>query len=97
MKQTTDRYEWASFLVAKLERLSADSVWAHRASGVRGALLRAIDDYDQRRMTDSLPSGDLEAQKMAQLDRLITAAFDILEKAAKEIPVPDDWIKEYRR
>ena len=27
-------------LASRLERLSADSVWAHRASGVRGALLR---------------------------------------------------------
>jgi len=31
-------------LVARLERLSADSYWAHQASGVRGSLLRLIEN-----------------------------------------------------
>lgn len=30
-------------LIARLERLSADSYWAHRASGVRGSLLRWVE------------------------------------------------------
>ena len=30
-------------LVARLERLSADSYWAHQASGVRGSLLRLME------------------------------------------------------
>ncbi len=94
MASIDDRYDWARFLIAKLERLSADSVWAHRASGLRGALLRAIDDYDRRHKPGESPASDLEDQKAAQLDRLIPAAFDILEKAAREIPVPEDWLKD---
>ena len=85
-----DRYEWARFLVAKLERLSADSIWAHRASGLRGALLRAIEEFDQSgASTDrsGVGSGD---QRIDEFDRLIAAGFDILEKAAREIPDPED-------
>ena len=33
----------ALLLISRLERLSADSYWAHRASGLRGALLRSLD------------------------------------------------------
>jgi hypothetical protein len=33
----------AALLVARLERLPADSHWAHQASGVRGALLRCLE------------------------------------------------------
>jgi len=86
MKQAADRYEWARFLVVKLERLSADSVWAHRASGLRGALLRAIDEFDR----SSAHPDELGSESEVELDRLISAGFDILEKAAKEIPDPQD-------
>ena len=34
----------AVILVARLERLSADSYWAHRASGIRGSLLRWVEE-----------------------------------------------------
>ena len=30
-------------LLARLERIYADSIWAHRASGVRGRLLRELE------------------------------------------------------
>ena len=30
-------------LLSRLERISVDSYWAHRASGVRGALFRALE------------------------------------------------------
>ena len=36
----------ARMLVARLERLSADSYWAHQASGVRGSLLRGAGLVD---------------------------------------------------
>lgn len=69
----------ARILVKRLERLSADSIWAHRASGVRSAL----DKYLTR----------VEAGKAAaieDLDILIQTGFKILERAAKEIPESDD-------
>jgi hypothetical protein len=56
----------------RLERISADSVWAHRASGVRGALLRTLDQ---------LQNGDkLDPKSFLQL---VTIALNILSHAAK--------------
>jgi len=60
-------------LIYRLERISADSYWAHRASGVRGALLRIIE-LDQ--VGSPTPPNELE--------HLIKIGFDILEKAAGE-------------
>jgi hypothetical protein len=71
-------------LITRLERLSADSTWAHRASGLRGSLLRY-----QEKATKS-PGSDiiLTAQEMDRLERLMQAGFSILEKAALEIELP---------
>jgi hypothetical protein len=56
-------------LVTRLERLSADSYWAHQASGVRGSLLRVIE------------SGKGEPSKV---NLLVEKGFEFLEKAARE-------------
>jgi hypothetical protein len=32
-----------SMLIERLEHIPADSIWAHRASGVRGQLLRILE------------------------------------------------------
>lgn len=56
-------------LIARLERLSADSYLAHQASGVRGSLLRLLE------------SGDVDSEEGAHL---VERGFDFLEKAAKE-------------
>ncbi len=60
-------------LLARLERISADSVTAHRASGVRGAMLRAMDQ---------LESGTQVSD--AELKRLIDSGYALLRRAAKE-------------
>ncbi len=62
--------ELIQMLLARLERVPADSVWAHRASGLRGAMLEALDEAGFR---DS-----------AQLNRLTRQAFQILKGAATE-------------
>jgi hypothetical protein len=67
--------ELLRLLVARLERLSADSRWAHRASGLRGNLLKVLEAIDS--------GGRVTA---ASLDLLIESAFDLLRKAAQEIP-----------
>lgn len=67
----------ASQLASRLERLSVDSVWAHRASGVRGALLRWLDNQ-----AGNAPS---TAEELEQLERLVSRAFEILTRAAREI------------
>jgi hypothetical protein len=68
--------ENARSVTAMLERLSADSVWAHRASGLRGSLLRTVDQIE---------TGRSSTQDLSELNRLVQLGFDILEKAAREI------------
>jgi hypothetical protein len=60
-------------LLARLERISADSHMAHRASGVRGALLRALEKPIEGR---SAPGGDMT--------RLLDLGFAILQRAAED-------------
>lgn len=64
-----DQQVLIAMLIDRLERLSADSYWAHQASGVRGSLLRIVEDGDQ----DS-----------PQARALVERGFDFLEKAARE-------------
>jgi hypothetical protein len=61
-----------------LERLSADSAWAHRASGLRGSLWRALAVPPERR----------DDGYYARLAPLVETAFWMLEQAAREIPDP---------
>jgi hypothetical protein len=72
------RLDQAWLLAYRLERLSADSGWARKASGLRGALLRAIE-----RLEDGLWN---ESEEAAQLDRLFEQGYEILNHAAREIP-----------
>lgn len=60
-------------LLARLEKISADSVWAHRASGLRGAALRTLE---------KIQNGSPVSR--SELKRLIEAGFYILNKAAEE-------------
>jgi hypothetical protein len=60
-------------LAARLERLSVDSAWAHRASGVRGNLLRLIEQIESGEAVEK----DIE---------LVTdIAFMVLTKGAHEL------------
>jgi len=60
-------------LLARLERISADSHVAHRASGIRGSLLRTVEMLENGR---TISRSDLR--------RVIKAGFSILERAARE-------------
>ena len=71
----------ARLLAARMERLSADSHWARRASGVRGALLRSIEIVDHT-------APELQADLMPALEILNQRAFVILTRAAQEISPP---------
>jgi hypothetical protein len=64
-------------LIARLERLSADSVWAHRASGLRGSLLRYVEHIET--------GTDLKKEEMDQFEHMVELGFAILEQAAKEM------------
>ena len=66
----------ALLLIQRLERLSADSIWAHKASGVRASLDKLLARMD----------GGIDSDR---LDTLVQYGFDLLSKAAETIP-PDD-------
>jgi len=60
-------------LTDRLERISADSVWAHRASGIRGALFKMLEILENE---GTVPESKLET--------LMSAGFKILEKVMNE-------------
>lgn len=61
------------FLLSRLERISADSSVAYRASGVRGSMLRVVEKLEKGRPV----SGQV-------VRRLVESAYGLLEKAAAE-------------
>lgn len=59
-------------LLDRLERIPADSAWAHKASGVRGALLRSLDEA----LADPVASGATRSS--------LESGFEILREVARE-------------
>jgi hypothetical protein len=70
-------------LAARLERLSVDSHWARRASGMRGNIIKILEQAD---------AGEPIAAR--RLDLLTDTAFDILRRAAQDIPDMEDLYKK---
>lgn len=60
-------------LLDRLERIPADSRWAHRASGLRGSLLAAREALSRGQAPDS-----------DRLEALVASGFRLLERAAEE-------------
>lgn len=73
MREDPSHLQLIQLLLSRLERISADSYWAHRASGTRGSLLNALEAYQQGRAVDP-----------DSLEFLIHLSFSILERAASE-------------
>ena len=69
-------------LISRLERLSVDSHWARRANGLRGNIVKVLEEAD---------SG--QAVSMARINLLTDAAFDILRRAAQDIPDLEELLK----
>ncbi|HNM36759.1 MAG TPA: hypothetical protein PKI33_06845, partial [Anaerolineales bacterium] len=61
------------FLLSRLERISADSSVAYRASGVRGSMLRMVEKLERGKPVLG-----------PEVRRLIDSAYHLLEKAAEE-------------
>ena len=78
------RFDQACMIAQRLERLSADSAWAHAASGHRGSLLKIIDRLEREADLEKTPLPEVEL-----LDRLIDKGFDLLARAAREIGDPE--------
>jgi hypothetical protein len=77
----------ARMLVSRLERLSADSYWAHQASGLRGSLLRCLQRLD---LTSGANTYGTEGQPddKQRLDELVERGFAILALAARSMRRP---------
>ena len=69
----TEETKFIQLLLARLERVSVDSYWAHRASGIRGALLKT---------SEALEQGTLPGR--GSINELISSALKILTEAARE-------------
>ena len=77
--------ELLRMLARRLERLNVDSLWARRASGTRGNIIKLAAEIEAGKEIDH-----------ARLKPLIERAFKVLEHAAQEIPDIDEIRKRYR-
>ena len=68
--------EIAELLQYRLEKISADSPWAHQASGVRASIAKILS-------REGIP---LSYSSSQNLEKLLELGFEILENAAGEIP-----------
>jgi len=83
----TEKLKGTAYLViSRLERLSADSFWAHRASGLRGSLLRCLEAIE----SDGSGYPNETEFRLFDLQKLVEQGFTILENGAREIRVPED-------
>jgi hypothetical protein len=73
MPDTGISKELIYMLLARLEHISVDSYWAHRASGIRGALIRIMEKIEANQPFENL-----------ELKQLVRLGFTILEFSAKE-------------
>lgn len=80
-----NQIELLRLLASRLERLSVDSRWARRASGLRGNIVKVLEEAE---------AGLVSA---ARLDLLIGRSFEILRAAAREIPDIDSMLDDRRR
>ena len=71
--------ELLHLLAKRLERLSADSLWARRASGLRGNIIKVLEEFDAGK--------DINPTRLSSLTQ---RAFEILKHAAQEIPDIDE-------
>jgi hypothetical protein len=78
--------ELARQLTARLERLSADSHWARRASGYRASLLKAIGRVEALKDLSADPASNSELDlELGHLDTLLERGQEILELAARDL------------
>ena len=77
--------ELLRLLAHRLERLNVDSLWARRASGTRGNIIKLVAEIESGVEID--PS---------RLKPIIERAFKVLEHAAQEIPDIDEIRKKYQ-
>ena len=78
--------EQARQLTSRLERLSADSIWARRASGYRASLLKTIERVEELNSQSARLEDPVELeQALEHLDGLLERGQQILELAARDL------------
>jgi len=73
MEDLSSYMQFLHMLLNRLERISADSYWAHHASGVRGALLRMLEEIENG-----------QPVPRSEMRQLMELGFSILENATVE-------------
>lgn len=73
METSTPDDKLIRLLLPRLERISVDSYWAHRASGVRGALVKLLEQME---------AGDAVDPESLKIN--IQIGFEVLKEAAEE-------------
>jgi hypothetical protein len=76
MPSVQARAEVIQLLLARLARISADSPWAYKASGLRGSLMRCLDELEAGAASTPPPAPE-------RLNTLLAYGFEILEKVAQ--------------
>ena len=82
MQNDNTLIESVKLLISRLERLSVDSHWAHRASGLRGSLWHCVEELEA--LDKSQCNCDLP-----RFEHLMAQGYEILESAAREIIAPE--------
>ena len=75
--------ELLRLMAERLERLSVDSHWARRASGLRGNMIKVLEEFDAGQ--------EIEPERLTPL---IDRAFEVLQHAAQEIPDIEEIMKK---
>jgi hypothetical protein len=79
----TGQIELLRLLADRLGRLSVDSHWARRASGLRGNIIKVLEEAESGKETSA-----------TRLDLLTGTAFEILHRAARDIPDIEAYLKK---
>jgi hypothetical protein len=91
MTESTENLEvlvkQAKLIIPRLEKITPDSSWAHRASGCRGSLIRLLalqGEYDNSSTNSRYVPSSLNDDDLDNLRNALERSFGILEGAAAE-------------
>ena len=74
------RLELVRMISQRLERLSADSRWAHISSGYRGSMIKLVDSLEGE--------GEASEEDRRRLEHLIDKGLEFLTNAARDMGDP---------
>jgi hypothetical protein len=81
MQNIEELLEQTQQLINRLERISADSIWARRSSGLRGSLLKWVEAFEKQIQNQET---DVDTVDLLILENLMQTGYQFLENAARE-------------